>query len=142
MRSIRLSGVTGKPRLAFLSPTQLDEYRQGIANATGQPSYFTVFGTELELAPTPSEDTVLEMIYRATLDPLVDSTDYNWLLTLAPDAYLYGVLMEAAPYLKEDERVAVWSAGLKYAFDGLNSLGRDQSFGAGPLTMRTSDITP
>lgn len=33
----------------------------------------------------------------------------NWLLTAHPDAYLYGALVEASPYLMEDARLPVWS---------------------------------
>jgi hypothetical protein len=36
------------------------------------------------------------------------SVDTNWLLTNHPDIYLYGTLLEAAPYLKDDARVALW----------------------------------
>jgi hypothetical protein len=137
MRRIRLNGVDGKPRLEFLSGTQADEYRYGVLNATGQPRYFTIMGDELELIPTPDEAYTLEMVYRANMDLATDLT--NWLLTLAPDAYLYGALLESAPYIKEDERINTWSAGLKFAMDGLNSLAMDQANGSGPLVIRASN---
>jgi hypothetical protein len=141
MRRIRLNGVSGKPRLEFKSGAQADEYRYGVANVTGQPRYFTIMGDELELIPTPDSAYTLEMVYRANLG-LSDSVTTNWLLTLAPDAYLYGALMESAPYIKEDARINTWSAGLKYAMDGLNSLAMDQAYGSGPLVMGTSGPTP
>jgi len=53
MRRVRLSSVTGKPCIEFKSGTQLDEYRFGISDVAGQPRYFTIFGDEIEIAPTP-----------------------------------------------------------------------------------------
>lgn len=37
----------------------------------------------------------------------------NWLLTAHPDAYLYGSLVEAQPYLKDDVRVQIWFAAFE-----------------------------
>lgn len=141
MRRIRLSSVSGKPRLEFLSGQQADDYRYGMYNDSGQPTHFTIFGDELELIPTPSEAFVIEMVYRANV-PALASNSTNWLLTLAPDAYLYGALMEAAPYMDEDERVGTWAAGFKYAMDGLNKLSMDQIYNAGPVATVASGYTP
>lgn len=142
MRRVRLSSVTGKPRLEFRSGPQADEYRYGIANVSGQPRFFTVFGDEMELIPTPDQAYTIEMVYRANIDPLGDSTASNWLLERAPDAYLYGALMEAAPYCQNDARIGVWASGLQNAFDGLNKLGADQSYNAGPAAISASGVTP
>jgi hypothetical protein len=38
MRSVRLSGVVGKPRLNFMTQTQMEDYRYSIDNVTGQPT--------------------------------------------------------------------------------------------------------
>ena len=62
MRRVRLSGVAGKPCLEFKSGVQLDEYRFGISDVAGQPRYFTVFGDEIELAPTPDDAYTIEMV--------------------------------------------------------------------------------
>ena len=141
MRRVRLSSVDGKPRLEFLNGTQADEYRYGRDNVTGQPQYFTVFGTELELLPTPDSAYTIEMVYRANI-PALSSNSTNWLLTIAPDAYLYGALMEAAPYMRDDVRIAIWSAGLSSTVDELNRLADDQTHGAGPMAIRMTGVTP
>lgn len=141
MRSIRLSNAAGKPRLQFLTPTQMEDYRYSTDNVAGQPVYFTVFGADLELAPTPNEDYELEMIYRRNI-PALATEDTNWLLTLAPDLYLYGTLMEATPYLKNDDRIAVWAAGYSSCLESLNSLGHRQSFDNGPSTVWLPGVTP
>lgn len=137
MRRVRLSGVTGKPCLEFKSGTQMDEYRFGMSDVSAQPRYFTVFGDEIELAPTPDAAYTIEMIYRSSIPPLASNAS-NWLLTLAPDLYLYGALLESAPYIKEDGRIQTWGLGFTAALNDLNNLGLTSTFNAGPMTVRVS----
>ena len=142
MRRVRLTSVDAKPRLQYLSGAQADEKRSRMADVANQPLYFTIFGNEIELIPTPDSDYTIEMVYRAYIAPLSDSNTTNWLLTLAPDAYLYGALLESAPYIKEDSRIQTWATGYKYAMDGLNQLAQDQVYNAGPLVMGVTGVTP
>lgn len=141
MRRIRLSSVTGKPRLKYLSGAQADEFRYGDDNTSGQPSHFTIMGSEIELIPTPDANYTIEMVYRKYI-PALASNSTNWLLTLAPDAYLYGALLESAPYIKEDARIQTWALGLSNALDGLNSLGQLAQYNSGPMTMTVSGVVP
>jgi hypothetical protein len=141
MRRVRLSSVSGKPHLDFKSGTQLDEYRSSIGNTVGQPQFFTIFGDEIELAPTPDAAYTVEMVYRQQI-PALASNSTNWLLTLAPDLYLYGALLESAPYIKEDGRIQTWALGLSNALDALNNLGLTSTFNAGPMMVRASGVTP
>jgi len=141
MRRIRLSSATGKPRLEFLPGASMDEYRRMIGDSAGQPVYFTIFGSEIELAPTPDSDYTVEMVYRRNI-PALASNSTNWLLSLAPDLYLYGSLLHTAPYIKEDGRLQTWSAGYQSAMDALNNLGLTATFNSGPLVMRPSGPTP
>lgn len=141
MRRIRLSSVTGKPYLQFKSGVGLDEFRAANGDSTGRPQFFTIVGSEIELAPSPDDDYTIEMVYRATV-PGLEANTTNWLLTLAPDLYLYATLLESAPYMKEDARIQTWALGLSNALDGLNQLGQTSAFNAGPLTMRVTGVTP
>jgi hypothetical protein len=138
MRRVRLSSLTGKPSLEFRSGTQMDEYRFATADVAAQPRYFTVFGDELELAPTPDAAYTVEMIYRQNIPPLASNAS-NWLLATAPDLYLYGALMETAPYIKEDGRIQTWGLGFTSALNDLNNLGLTSTFNAGPMTVRASE---
>ncbi len=148
MRRVRLintynttgSTAVKKPRLRFATNAQMDDLRAEEPNP-GAPIWFTVFGSELEFLPTPDEPYQVEMIYRALIPPLSANTT-NWLLKFAPDTYLYGVLMEAAPYLHEDERIAVWSQGLSTAIQQLNDLSEEATYNAGPLTQRRMNRRP
>lgn len=142
MRRIRLSSVTGKPRLDYLPQAQLDDYRYNTGNVSNQPKFFTIIGDELEFAPTPDSAYTIEMVYRATLSDLTSVNTSNWLLSFAPDLYLYGTLLEAMPYMQQDERIAVWGAGFSNALDALNRSGITMQFNAQPLVVRTGSPTP
>lgn len=142
MRRVRLSSVTGKPALLYLSQTQMADYRFSIDNVTGQPVYYSIMGGELELAPTPNDDYTLEMVYRAYIPALTSTNTTNWLLTLAPDLYLYGALLESAPHIKEDERLPVWANAVSTVIDQLNTLGERQSVNAGPSTVTLPGVAP
>lgn len=122
------------PRLKFATQAQIDDLKN-IHTSPGTPIWFALFGNEMELFPIPDFAYQIEMVYRAYI-PSLNSNTTNWLLALAPDAYLYGTLMEAAPYLHEDERIQVWAAGVQAAFDDLNKLSEDALFNAGPLVIR------
>src|SRR5258708_30466465 len=89
MRRVRLSSVTGKPGLEFKSGTQLDEYRFGISDVAGQPRYFSVFGDEIEIAPTPDAAYTIELVYRTHIPALGTVTTGNWLPALPPDCDLH-----------------------------------------------------
>lgn len=141
MRRVRLSSVIGKPSLEFRSGTQIDEHRFCMSDVAAQPRYFTVFGTEMELAPTPDAAYTIEMVYRQNV-PSLTGNSTNWLLLQAPDIYLYGALLESAPYIKEDARIQTWGLGFKTALDDLNALGLTSAFNAGPMQVTVSGRTP
>ena len=96
-------------RLQFVTEAYGDELKSNRYVSTGQPVYYTITGTQLEFIPTPDSTYSAELTYYAKIPALSDSNTSNWLLAYAPDLYLYGALMEAAPYLKDDERLPVWS---------------------------------
>ena len=82
-----------------------------------KPVKYTIIGTQIQVIPTPDTSYTGELTYYGKIPALSDSNTSNWLLAYAPDLYLYGALLEATPYLKDDERLATWST--LYA----NSLG-------------------
>lgn len=141
MRRIRVLTTSRKAHLDFLSSIQLDEFNTARGNAPGFPRYFTISGDEIELAPTPDQNYTIEMSYRQNIPPLATNMT-NWLLTLAPDIYLYGALLEASPYIKEDARIQTWGLGFTSALNDLNNLNLTSAFNAGPIMVRTSGVTP
>ena len=78
------------------------------------------------IAPTPNAASTLEVLYYeqpALLGPTLQS---NWLTEYAPELVLYASLLEATPFLKNDERVQLWQSlydRCAQAFNG-QDLGR------------------
>lgn len=143
MRRIRITaGAARRPQLSFLSPVQADEFRTARGDAPGMPQYFTIFGNEIELVPTPDAVYRIEMIYRAGITNLSDANPTNWLLLEAPDLYLYGTLMEATSYIKNDARITTWAQLMVNARDSMNDSSMNAEFNAGPIQVRTSGYTP
>ena len=74
-------------------------------SATEAPLYYGDYDYDHWLiAPTPDQDYTFEVLYYERLEPLSSSNQTNWLTRNAPNAVLYGTLLQAMPYLKNDQR--------------------------------------
>ena len=62
------------------------------------------------VAPTPDEAYAFEVMYYEEVQPLDATNQTNWFTLYAPQAMLYGSLLQAMPYLKNDERIPMWQA--------------------------------
>jgi hypothetical protein len=79
------------------------------ATVTGVPAYYGDYDyTHWLVAPSPASAYEFEVLYYERLQPLDSSNQTNWFTTYAPQALLYGSLMQAMPYLKNDERMPMW----------------------------------
>jgi len=72
---------------------------------TDTPMYYA--DTDYEhwyLAPTPDQAYDFEVLYYERIAPLSSTNQTNWLTQYAPNAMLYGTLLQAMPFLKNDSR--------------------------------------
>lgn len=77
------------------------------------------------VAPTPDQAYPFEVLVYQLL-PLLDETNQtNWLTEYAPQVLLYASLLEATPFLKNDERIPVWQQMYDRSAQALN--GEDLS---------------
>ena len=60
------------------------------------------------IAPTPNAASTLEILYYEQPALLGPNLQSNWLTEYAPELVLYASLLEATPFLKNDERVQLW----------------------------------
>jgi hypothetical protein len=111
----------------FVTPEQMDAAQQLSAGAPGIPKYFTIIGNQIRVHPVPDATYTGELTYFAKLDKLSNTNTMNWLLASSPDAYLYGALTQASPYLKDDERVAVWGTLYNTAIEALKTADQNAS---------------
>lgn len=78
---------------------------------TGVPDYYCDYDyTHWLVAPTPADDYAFEVLYYERIQPLDSSNQTNWFTIYAPQAMLYGSLLQAMPFLKNDERMQMWQA--------------------------------
>ena len=78
------------------------------------------------IAPTPNAASTLEILYYEQPALLGPNLQSNWLTDYAPELVLYASLLEATPFLKNDERVQLWQSlydRCAQAFNG-QDLGR------------------
>lgn len=91
----------------------------GSGAGTSYPSSFNISGSSLATYPTFTTATTLTFTYFQKIPALVSNTAGNWLSLSSPDAYLYGALSAAAPYLQADERLQVWGSLYSNAVSGI-----------------------
>lgn len=96
-------------QLEYLTSEALNAKRANSV-AAGKPLFFTMVGTEIQAYPSPDASYTGEIVYFAEIPALTDSNTSNWLLTLAPDIYLYATLIQSAPYLQDDARLQTWAS--------------------------------
>jgi len=76
---------------------------------TDEPIFYSDYDYEHWLiAPTPNQDYPFEILYYELPPLLDDAVQSNWITEYAPQLLLYGTLLEATPFLKNDERIPVW----------------------------------
>jgi len=93
---------------------------------------FIMRGMVAELFPAPTVDTTYTLDYVAALRPLQGDFDSNWVSTYFSDLYLYGVLKEAAVYLKDDVRLAAWQQEFTRRAEGVVGQGWNQGISSAP----------
>ena len=78
---------------------------------TDVPLYYADYDyTHWLVAPTPAQNYTFEVLYYERVQPLDSSNQTNWFTVYAPQALLYGSLLQAMPFLKNDERMPMWQA--------------------------------
>lgn len=113
--------------LKFLTPDQMA--MAVMAAATWQTSYYTIEGGEFRYYPAPTDSVTAALTYWKAIPALSDANTSNWVLANHPDAYLYGALTQAAPYLKDDARLAVWAGLYERVLSDIEAADRPESEG-------------
>ena len=137
MRNIQLNTNPTAP-LEYITPEMLD--RLYGSSATGKPRAYSLIGDEIQLAPIPDSAYTLEMAFYEKFTALGDGTSgtvtSNWLTINAPDILLYGSLMEAEPFIKNDERIAVWLQAYRDGMDKLQKADANDRHSGSSMRVR------
>ena len=75
---------------------------------TGTPRFYgDIDYNHWMISPTPSSSLYFRIVYYQIPVMLDAVTQTNWLTQYAPDLLLYACLLEAQPFLKDDERIPI-----------------------------------
>jgi len=125
----------GTSRLKLISRSDMADMRQANNDTTGIPEFYCMAAGQFEFYPTPSSDTDIELLYYAKV-PDLETNSTNWLLTEAPDVYLYGSLLHTAPYLQDDARIATWSQLYSAAVMRVNDAAEKARYSGSGIKMK------
>jgi hypothetical protein len=102
-----------------------------------QPNFYTIVDGNIRLVPAPGQNQDIDLIYYAKIPSLSDAVTTNWLLTKAPDVYLYGALVHAAPFLVDDQRIGVFGQFYSQRVEALTQDSQRALHSGSPLVART-----
>lgn len=92
------------------------------SSAQGLPLFYSDYNlTDWLISPTPNAGYPLEILYYEQPPYLDDVNQTNYFTTYSPNALLYRALLEASPFLKNDERIPVWQALYGQQLQALNT---------------------
>ena len=105
---------------------------RGYGSQSGKARYFARETYMFKFFPIPDSSYQIELIYYHQPDALSDSNTSNILFAQAPEAYLYGALIEGAKYLGQDE--SRWQERYQTALNKLTEHARAAEYsGATPV---------
>ena len=128
-----------KITLAYLSDDTQSKYWQGVA---GEPRYITVVGNttagteNFRFGPPPNGAYTLTIEYNARVAFFANDAATNWIMTDHPDLYLYGSLLQAVGYIKDDARVGLWQSAFSAALQSVKGQGARARWGANSMSAR------
>ena len=138
---LRTSPIT---TLSYLTPENMN--RMWAGSQGGKPLAYTIFsdnasGTPIKsvrLGPSPGSAYDYSIMFYKKIDALSDSNTTEQMLTNNPDVYLYGALLEAEPFLMNDQRVGLWLAAFEKAIADLQEQdNKDRHSGSAMRVMNT-----
>ena len=132
---IRQIQHTAGGAISSISSVEMEKLR-GVSDVAGKPKYTRLTADQIEFYPTPDTSYNISMLYYGRIPALSDAEPDNWLLRDAPDVFLYGALLQSAPYLLDDNRIPVWTTLYQNGLASLQKASDDTRFSGSGRRMR------
>ena len=114
--------TNGKPML-MRSQDYIAQYQS--ESDPGVPLYYAEYDyNNWAFAPAPDVDYPVEIIYYSEIQPLDSSNQQNLFTREAPQAMLFGTLLQAQGYLKALDKLPIWKG---YYTDCLDALKKEDN---------------
>lgn len=142
MLNIELTSTSPPKRLIYITSDRSDDYRERDNDTAGTPKYYTIEGDKIQILPTPSAAVTLQLSYYQDIPAMAAQADSgtNWLLTSHPDIYLYSTLMQASPYIMDQQSTQLWDGLLARSMQELQMADEKSRYAGGTLNMRSKYI--
>ncbi len=130
--------------LSYITPENMN--RMWAGSQSGKPQSYTLFsdnasGTpvkKVRLGPAPDSNYDYSVMFYKKIDALSASNTTEPMLTDNPDVYLYGALLEAEPFLMNDQRIQLWATALTEAVNQIQQEdNKDRHSGSTMRVMNT-----
>jgi len=131
--------------LSYITPENMN--RMWAGSELGIPEAYTIFsdnasGTpikKVKLGPSPAGAYDYSIMFYKKIDALSSSNTTEQMLTNNPDVYLYGALLEAEPFLMNDQRVQLWATAFQESLSALQEQdNKDRHSGSAMRVMNTT----
>jgi len=105
-------------------------------NFNGPYKTWTRQGSEIIFWTALGLGSAFVLYYWSDLGGMNDNDEFNEVLRIAPDLYLYGALTEAEGYLVNDPRIQLWEMKFQQALAELTEQAHQADYSSNILTMR------
>ena len=138
LEAINMMIVGGQSPLRYITPDEADTIIK--AQTYTSTRFYSMTTGVIELVPPAVDDITIDMVYYGKIPALSDANTTNWLLTKAPDVYLYGALTHAAPFLMDDQRMGVFSQIYLARVQSLQDESQKSLHSGSPLISRPRGV--
>lgn len=123
----------GRVALIPVSETVLRDYS---LNGSGNQRYVARAGNDMTFWPSVSNGTPVQGRYYFAWPDLTNDMADNLLFQEADDLFIYGALVESAPFFGENEKMPIWQAKYLSIATELNKEWHRTTYQAGRLMQR------
>jgi len=124
--------LTGKAEYSYTSPEQIAN--ASVNKATG--NYYTLVNNALQIWPILDATKNLVLTYFGRITPLTSLNSSNWMSTIYPDCYIFGLLMEINAFVKDAEAMAAWKARFEEALGDIDFQDSKSTWSGPALTTK------
>lgn len=139
-RGLKYAYVNGSPssRLDRVSLNQMyGTYPRG--GDTGLPRWIARDGANFVFGPAPDSTYTVKGVYWAKPTVMRSYTTggadaiAHWIIVNAPDLALYGSVLQAEAFIKDDPRIPLWKMAYDFALTTYRDLMRDEDVSGSPV---------
>jgi len=140
LREMWIDTNYGRRVFTYQTPPNMD---RNLWYIDGYPQAYTIEGLNLRITGNTADSNPdpIHLTYLSGLTGLSAVAPTNWLLTQYPSAYLLGTLSLAAPYIGDDPRIAIWTAGREERIEDIKLADRRAKYPQG-LMIQTDTKNP